>query len=478
MDLKIFKKPLFLFIAVLIFTSISEVPLFSEYVFLKDGSIIDGAIISDSAESVTLRLKDNKIKQIPRKTIIRILYTELYMGKVYVQKTDGKNVICYLVDEDRETYTFRTELFNPEEFTIKREQVLFMARGNPTGLEGDAGTDQIRLKWFPPYNPVKKYRINIKGPEDKIYRPAGETSGKSITLKGLKSNTKYQLHVVAIDDAGDESLPSNELSIRTVNLPPTRPRLNPPLEVTGWFNISWDESTDSDGKLAGYRIYKEVNGSKRLLFEQKKNEKTLPVSEKSSKIYVAAFDDMNTESEHVMVFFDHEPAIGISVSPSLIVPLGDLGKLSGTGYGLTLRLDLTNWLFKKLYLGTEISYFTLPGKKDFSDEGSAINELLFLPAVLTAGYSFYPVKTVALTQYLSAGVCYISYNYDHFDFHKSDDANVKGSEMEPVLSAGASVRYDISRNVYLNCSADFRVLLEESEQFYFFTLSAGAGYRF
>lgn len=59
--------------AVLICTAVSEMPLKAEFVFLKDGSIVEGAIISDAANSVTLRQSDKKIKQIPRNDIMRIL---------------------------------------------------------------------------------------------------------------------------------------------------------------------------------------------------------------------------------------------------------------------------------------------------------------------------------------------------------------------------------------------------------------------
>ncbi|HPR37236.1 MAG TPA: fibronectin type III domain-containing protein, partial [Spirochaetota bacterium] len=170
----------------------------AETVFLKDGSIIEGRIISDSAGTVAVKDKDNKTRTVQRVNIMRILYTDLYMGKVYVQKTDGKNIIAYMVDEDRDTYTFRRELFNPEELKLRRDQVLFMARGNPSGLEGEPDTDHVFLKWFPPYNQVKKYKIYIKGPGDKSFSVADETGSKSITLKKLKSNTKYQLYVTAI----------------------------------------------------------------------------------------------------------------------------------------------------------------------------------------------------------------------------------------------------------------------------------------
>ncbi|PKL17116.1 MAG: hypothetical protein CVV49_12960, partial [Spirochaetae bacterium HGW-Spirochaetae-5] len=107
MKFRMFMKFIIISAAVAVFTAYTEVPAAAEAVFLKDGSIIDGTIISDAASSVTLRLADKKTKQIPRSDIMRILYTELKMGKIYIQKRDGKGVVAYMVDEDRESYTFR-----------------------------------------------------------------------------------------------------------------------------------------------------------------------------------------------------------------------------------------------------------------------------------------------------------------------------------------------------------------------------------
>ena len=115
-----------------------SIPLNSGYVFTKDGGIVEGTITSDPAAAVTVRQKDSRARQIPHASNLRILYTEFYMGKVNVQKKDGKNVVCYMADEDRESYTSRKELYNPEELKLRSDHVLFITRGNPSGLDGEA----------------------------------------------------------------------------------------------------------------------------------------------------------------------------------------------------------------------------------------------------------------------------------------------------------------------------------------------------
>jgi len=115
----------------------SVMPLHAEFIFLKDGSIIDGQIIKDAPASITVRDKEKKVKTIPRNNIMRILYTELKMGKVYIQKRDGESIVAFIVDEDRNTYTIRTNLYKPVEIILKRSDILFIAEKNPSGLKVD-----------------------------------------------------------------------------------------------------------------------------------------------------------------------------------------------------------------------------------------------------------------------------------------------------------------------------------------------------
>ncbi len=481
MDFKVFKKLLITFTAVLIFTSISELPLFSEYVFLKDGAILDGAIASDSAESVTLRLKDNKVRVIPRNTIMRILYTELYMGKVYVQKTDGKNVICYMVDEDRETYTFRKELFNPEEFSIKRDQVLFMARGNPTGLEvdGEVEIDRVALKWNPPYNPVKKYRINIKKSSDKLFKPAGETGSKSITLKDLKSNTKYQINVTAIDDAGDESLPSNELTITTKNVAPDKPLIESVEKLpAGGYKIRWKESIDSDGRIAGYRVYRKADGKMNQIIETKKLEYAIPSNEKIEGIYISTFDDLKAESDLSRVYLEKGSINGISISPAYLYPMGKLSDMSNFGFGVTFKSEFSNYLFSNLELSAELSVFYLPGKSGFIESESKVNFLLFVPVMATVGYAFYPISDLAVIPVVSAGGLYLQYDYNYFDIPSSKKKNISKGEVDPIVGAGLNLRYSLTKDYYLTMAVDYRMFFEEKNSYSYLTAAIGAGMRF
>jgi hypothetical protein len=258
--------------AVLIFFLLICLPIRSEHIFLKDGSIISGQVIRDGADSVTVRDSDKKTRDVKRSDIMRILYTELKMGRIYIQKRDGKVIVAHMVDEDRDSYTFRYDLYKPEEFTLKRSAVLFIAEKNPSGLQvvGDIGTDRVSLTWEPPYDKVKIYNVYIKKNEKDKYELADSTGGRSVTLKKLSSNTTYFLIVTSVDTTNYESSPSNELQVRTKNIPPDEPaRVIYTPDPSGARKITWKPARDPDGTVVKYRIFTRHGGEKKLLQETK-----------------------------------------------------------------------------------------------------------------------------------------------------------------------------------------------------------------
>ncbi len=100
----------------------------AENVFLKDGSILaDVKIVSESADSVTVKLSDKNEKKILRKDILRINNITLSTRKIPVYDRDwypfseaGIDFEAYLVDKNDKEYTFRNDLYKSEEFTKKK----------------------------------------------------------------------------------------------------------------------------------------------------------------------------------------------------------------------------------------------------------------------------------------------------------------------------------------------------------------------
>jgi hypothetical protein len=468
-------------IIILIMLLAITMPISAEYVFLKDGAIVEGTIISDAAGSVVIRDKDKKIRQIPRTNIMRILYTELYMGKVYVQKTDGKNVICYMVDEDRESYTFRKELYNPEEFKLKRDQVLFMARGNPTGLEGEAYTDRVDLKWFPPYNPVKRYRIYIKGPGDKKFILADESRSKSSTINDLKSNTKYQFHVTAVDDAGDESIPSNEFAVTTKNIKPEKPD-NISLtknyssdRKTYTAELKWNPSADSDGTVKGYNIYRDDIG-----MDKPTGKSSAPaysannlIAEMDYFFTVKAVDDMNEESEEGAFISTRErPFVLVEVKTGYFMPQGRLGEMLKNGYGITLSLYKTDLLLRNIEAGFSAGYRMFEGNDDTTDSSYMI------PITANLRYRFPIIQDVALVPEISGGYFYNSIDYMKLNHSTLQTEMITNTAFEPAMICSLNLDYKFTERVRAFAGGDYVNIFESDGRVNLISANAGISLMF
>ncbi|HNW30874.1 MAG TPA: fibronectin type III domain-containing protein, partial [Spirochaetota bacterium] len=224
----------------------------AEVVFLRDGRIVEGKVLNETPAAVTVRKRDGSLAEFGRGAVLRILYTDVYMGKVYIHKTDGKMVEAYVVDEDRDSYTVRTDLNSPKEMVIKRQDVLFMVRKNPSALKEKVAQRHVDLSWLAPFNPVKHYRVYIRqrGGE---YRLDGTSFFVKYRATGLSCNTAYSAYVTAVDRDNYESLLSNEVQFTTLKgepLPPggvamkvDRKDKKKPLNA----RITWDRAQDPCG---------------------------------------------------------------------------------------------------------------------------------------------------------------------------------------------------------------------------------------
>lgn len=448
------------------FAITQEAPLAAEAVFLKDGSIVEGTIISDGAGSVTMRTEDRKTRQIQRASIMRILYTELKLGKIYVQKRDGKGIVAHLVDEDRESYTFRKDLFSPEEFTLKRNEVLFMAEKNPSGLQpdGEIGTDRVSLKWLPPYDPVKKYKLFIKKKQSDKYEPADTTGSTSATIKNLSSNTEYFMIVTAIDSAGNESEPSNELKFKTKNLPPDKPQGITRETDDGRISLRWDESKDTDGKVKVYNIYNIDDKGKSKIAAVKKPEYTVPDNISVYKIEITAEDDLGSESEKVRVSMPMQ--LVVSAAPSVFVLTGDLGEMFGPGYGGMLNIGLRNFMFQNFEMGLSSGYCTFKGK-----EAKNTDSMFMIPLTLYAGYHLWIGDWFSLFPFLKAGGAYSSVKYTGLAVEKEKTI------IDPLAAAGLSLTAGSDRLTF-SLGADYGFLYESAGMKPFYEGFVSCGLKF
>jgi chitodextrinase len=94
----------------------------------------------------------------------------------------------------------------------------------------------------------------------RVYGPGGavDVAGTSYSATGLAPGTEYAFQVSARDEAGNESLPSAPLLVRTIapdTDPPSTPQnLRSPAQSASRIDLAWDASSDDRG-VAGYRVY-------------------------------------------------------------------------------------------------------------------------------------------------------------------------------------------------------------------------------
>ena len=439
-----FKRILFIIPVVILFS----VPSQAEFIFLSDGSIVEGTITSDAATYITIRTPEGKGRQILRKNILRILYTKLAMGKVYVQKRDGKGIEAYMVDEDQDSYTFRVDLYKPVEFKLKRTEVLFMAEKNPSGLEGEAYTDRIEFKWLPPYNKIKTYTIYMKTSEKDKYEPVASTENLDCVVKKLKSNTTYWVIVTATDTDDYESLPSNELKITTKNILPGKPgKVIYTIDDKGNRVLTWKAAVDPDGKIEKYRVYSLQGDEQKTVGETESLTYKLKADVPFDKIYLAAVDNMGDESGTVRAFEYQGREMHVTLYPGAVLPLGEFGEITGPGFGLTASFTLNNYFYKGLVLGAEVGFYSLLGKDALETEYKKTNTVFMAPLLLTAGYCFDLNYYFSVTPYAGLGLLFFYTDYVSRDRVLLYDSSKSFSEVGPALCAGVAGSYRLTESI-------------------------------
>ncbi len=442
----------------------------AEYIFKKDGSIIQGSIIRDGAKAVTFRRSDNrKLITVPQSDIMRIQYTQLYMGKVFIRFTSGKVIEGYMVDEDQETYTFRKDLYKPEEFKIKRTKVMFLTRSNPTDLAAKAGTTWIELKWNPPFVKPESYIVYLKSSSEKKFRVAGKLEDTSFKVTGLKSNTKYSIYVTAIDKEKKESLPSDEVKSATVNIKPTVPDLSisQSFEKNGKLKavLSWNPSTDADGSVKGYNIYKKKDGRFVKISQTRNTSHSIPgLDYKDTHIFlVRAVDDLGTESEKSITVSTLKKRWGLSMEAVYFMPKGNFADIADSGMGGLVKAEISNLLTRNLHIGIESGYVQSGG---FEEE---VEYFRMIPVTACCGYSLHPSRLLTITPALSAGYAYleVSYMKGGGSVYKTESA------WEPIASAGLDIDFNFNRNFSITLGGRYGALFEKDGEMYFTSFRAG-----
>ena len=480
MKFRILKKIIIATAAVLL-SAIPEMSLLAEMVFMKDGSIIEGSIVSDSANYVVMKKKSGGNEDIDRKKILRIFYGTLNKSKLYVQKRDGNNFVAFLVDEDRDVYVFRKELYKPDEITVLKKDVLFMSEKNPSALKGEASSYSVALSWLSPFGQVKNNKIYIKTGKGDKYKLIGTTGDNNITISGLDSQKNYFFIVRAVDDTGQETNPSNEIQVTTKSSPPDSPVVKAEQDPEENWVLTWNEAEDKDGTVEKYRVYIEKNGVHALLEETRKLTVTIPEGTDFDSVCVKTVDNNGDES----ITADYRNVWRFLLSPQYCIPTGKMTRFAGNGFGAEINVSRRDLFSNDLEFGLTGGYLKVEGRQKIGEGDSNVTSLVMYPAALFTAYripvffnKFELYDVLSFFPKFSAGVMVTQIDYELFDSGGVLEKTNSAAIFEPFVKAGIFVEIGISYNFFFTIGSEYTYLIDSVTGLGMANFSASAGYRF
>ncbi|MBN2078843.1 MAG: fibronectin type III domain-containing protein [Spirochaetes bacterium] len=450
----------------------------AEYVFLKNGTILRGSIMGETGSFMRVRSPGSETRVIQRSHILRVLYAELYLGRMVVRLTDGSVIEAYMVDENADCYTFRNSLEDPLEFTIPRKRVLFMARTNPTDLTGKSLPRSLRLTWNSPYRRPSFYRIYLRERDGGAYARVKTSRGASCHIRGLKVKTWYRAKVTAVARSGMESLPSDELEIMT-NAPPHPPARPGLRRCTGkggedLAHVTWGASGDPDGTVVLYRLYALTATGWSQIGETVETERIIPNPDPrhTRRLAIRAVDNDGTESDDAPITIVSAPLhFEIDARGCVLAPLGRMARILRPGFGTLASIRLLDLPAGGLTLGPGIGLYWFQGK------GDTIREAWMAPLCMACSYRFSLTEFLSIAPELMAGA-----NYVHLK-KSSKDAWIRPSSRhsrmgyEPFAMGGLQLSYGIGKRILLHVGTHYAMIFEKRIWFEYISCDAGIGVR-
>ncbi len=448
----------------------------AECVFLKSGALVSGSIVKETGSAITVKTAGGALRVIQRGHVLRILYTDMYLGKLVIRLTDGSVIEAYLVDENADYYTLRDRLDYPDEYTLPRKKVLFMARTNPTDLTGKSGGTFAHVSWFPPYRPPRSYRLYVSERGSGKIQHVGTTRGLSYQIRGLKEKTRYRISVTAVDDAGTESLPADaiELMTNTPPDPPSRARLERlPIEKERiGARITWRPANDPDGEIVQYRIYSLAGNDCMHIGETTETEFVVRDLD-PSKIHhfaIRAIDNDGVESVDARV---NSRVVGFDISGSgcFILPVRKMGAMLEPGPGVMSSISILNFPAWGLAFGPGAGYFYFRGR------GGSISSASMAPFFFFANYRFMLADSLSIAPCIRAGFSFIWLSYSRNKPWIQNLISSSRMACEPLAMAGLVISYMVGRRIVVQFGADYAIILERNNCHEFILCHAGLGIR-
>jgi hypothetical protein len=123
--------------------------LYAESVFLKDGSIVEGKIAKETDVEIQITLKTKEQRSLPRRDVLRTVYHDEYRQLRYIHLLNGDVLEGYIVDEDRESYTYRKDLASNKENRVAKAKIDFVSKNRVAARAGKDGAEKREAKAAP-----------------------------------------------------------------------------------------------------------------------------------------------------------------------------------------------------------------------------------------------------------------------------------------------------------------------------------------
>ncbi len=454
----------------------------AEYLFLRSGAIVEGSIVSEAGGGVTvINKKTGKAERHANAAILRVLYTPIYLGKVFIRLANGKSLEAYVVEEDNEKFVLRDKIDSPEEYTLKREEVLFMTRSNPTGLAGRPYEKSLQLTWNAPYRPPRHYNVYVKKAGTAKHKKAGSSITRSHTVRGLERKTVYYVYVTAVDREGKESVPSNEITIKT-NEPPGAPeegtftmgkQAGNRVDIT----LSWKPAVDRDGRVVKYQVYEKSKKRDKQLGETRDTSFTVTglEAEATHRFRVTSVDEEGYESEDSLSISSIR-RIGLNFEGRFVFayPVGGLGRMCRYGLGGMGAFYINKPIIKYVDLGVEAGFIK------FTPDNSMIHGYAMVPVLAAARYRIPVTSYFHIALGLAGGVSHTTLEHGERLLYNGVPLTTWRTErsLQPLGRAEVVLGFTLRDTMLLSARFGYEAVIEKSGLLGFIYAGAGLGVRF
>ena len=411
-------------------------PLYADYLFMADGSIVECDIVKQKALSLTIRRKGSaKTETVNGYDILRLREKKIWEDRRWIRSPDGVLHHVFIVDETPERRLVRTRIDSSDETAIACDgSSLLVAEPKDAAAAVSVSEKAAALKW----EGKETRRVYIRK-KDEPFRFAGESSSGTLDIKGLDGSTRYEAVTTTVLPDNTESRPSSAFSFTTPNTPPSPPADVRAVRTESGIRLSWDGDADEDGFVERYEVYlRDEPVPERIGVVSTKEFFVSCDPSKFHRFSVVAVDDAGASSaQSAAAASGSVVPVRYSISPLLVFPLAGMSRDFSLGYGSLMGVEFPDVAVRGLGLGVTSGFLIFKGKGDVRS-GDAIP----LCARVSYGYAVSP--RIAAVCAAEPGAWYLS---------SFDEAKKKSSSLCPSVSLTFTGQFIMAEKILVSVQA-------------------------